>query len=136
MLYEVERGPIGSHGNGVLTQLHRSCWIQGPDRGGTSEIGERAERRRRDIPAVEQLRGRNGQLSLRHQSLHGLSDERLEALTVMHNYFIQRRDGTTAAERFFGRKPEDLFAQLMKNLPLPARPAQRRVAAQTSSAVH
>src|SRR5207253_4188401 len=43
------------------------------------------------------VEGRNGQLSLRHHSLHRLSNRKLSALTVVHNYFIKRDDGSTAA---------------------------------------
>jgi hypothetical protein len=71
------------------------------------------------------VEGRNGQLSLRHHHLHHISPERLEALTVMHNYFIRRPDGTTAAQRFFGNRPADLFAHLLASIDLPARPARR-----------
>jgi len=55
------------------------------------------------------LEGRNGYLSLRHHGLHHISDRKLGALTVIHNYFIIRPDGTTAAERFFDQKTENLF---------------------------
>jgi Family of unknown function (DUF6399) len=71
------------------------------------------------------VEGRNGQLALRHHSLHRLSKRKLEALTALHNYSV-KRGGTTAAERFFGRKPADLFEWLLTRLPLPARPARQR----------
>lgn len=70
------------------------------------------------------VEGRNGQLSLRHHGLHRLSDRKLRVLTTLHNYFIRRRDGTTAAERFFGSPPADLFDWLLPRLPLPVRPAR------------
>ena len=72
------------------------------------------------------VEGRNGQLSLCHHSLHHIAPARLEALTAVHNYFIQRSDGTTAAERFFGNQPADLFTWLLENLEMPARPASKR----------
>ena len=72
------------------------------------------------------VEGRNGQLELRHHSLHRLSPRKLGVLTVVHNYWLKRADGTTAAERFFGGKPKDLFVWLCERLPLPARPARRR----------
>lgn len=72
------------------------------------------------------VEGRNGQLSLFHHGLHKLSGRKLGALTVVHNYFIMRVDGTTAAERFFGAAPDDLFAFLLKRMPLPSRPAKKR----------
>ena len=72
------------------------------------------------------VEGRNGHLSLLHHSLHRLRASRLESLTAVHNFFIQRPDGTTAAERFFGTKPADLFEWLLDHLDTPARPAQKR----------
>ena len=75
------------------------------------------------------VEGRNGQLSLRHHGLHQIRPARLRALTVVHNYQLRRVDGSTAAERFFGKPPEDLFEWLLAHLPYPVRPAQRRPAA-------
>jgi hypothetical protein len=72
------------------------------------------------------VEGRNGHLSLHHHGLHRLSDRKLAALTTIHNYFLRRADGTTAAERFFGFKPQDLFEWLLDRLDLPARPAKKR----------
>jgi hypothetical protein len=71
------------------------------------------------------VEGRNGQLSLRHHGLHRLSTRKLSALTTVHNYFIKRRDGTTAAERFFGSKPNEMFDYLLNKIDMPGRPAQR-----------
>jgi len=50
------------------------------------------------------VEGRNAQLALRHQGIHRLSNRQLKAYTVMHNYYIKRRDGTTASERFYEAK--------------------------------
>jgi hypothetical protein len=72
------------------------------------------------------VEGRNGQLALRHHSLHRLTNGKLAALTVVHNYYVTRSDGTTAAERFFGSKPADLFVWLVDHLEVPARPAAKR----------
>ena len=72
------------------------------------------------------VEGRNGVLALRHHSIHHLSQRKLSALTVIHNFFVFREDATTAAERFFGHKPRDLFEHLLMNLPPPRRPAARR----------
>ena len=72
------------------------------------------------------VEGRNGYLSLRHHSSHRLNKRKLSALTVIHNYFIKRPDGTTAAERFFESKPRDLFAYLLDNLTMLSRPAKAR----------
>jgi hypothetical protein len=72
------------------------------------------------------VEGRNGQLALRHHSLHRLSPKKLEALTVVHNFFITRPDGTTAAERFFEAKPADMFEWVLDHIDVPARPARSR----------
>jgi hypothetical protein len=77
----------------------------------------------RSSSAVE---GRNGQLALRYHSLHRLPQRKLQALTAVHNFWVRRADGTTAAERFFGARPADLFEYLVEHLPVPARPAKRR----------
>jgi Family of unknown function (DUF6399) len=71
------------------------------------------------------VEGRNGQLSLHHHGCHALSPRKLKALTVLHNYFIERADGSTAAERFFGQQPADLFTWLLERFPDPPRPAKR-----------
>jgi Family of unknown function (DUF6399) len=77
----------------------------------------------RTSSAVE---GRNGRLSLHHHALHRLRPDKLAALTVVHNFLLRRPDGTTAAERFFGQKPPDLFEHLVATLPMAGRPAARR----------
>lgn len=74
------------------------------------------------------VEGHNGQLSLRHHGLHRLTVRKLGAIRVLHNYLIERRDGTTAAERFFGQRPQSLVTWLLTRLPLPARPRRRRTA--------
>jgi len=74
------------------------------------------------------VEGRNGQLALRHHSLHRLREQKLAALTTVHNYFIRRSDGTTAAERFFGAKPGNLFDWVLERVDLPGWPAQKRSA--------
>lgn len=76
-------------------------------------------------PSSSGVEGRNGYLSLRHHHLHALPAPWLAALTVLHNYVIRRDDGTTAAGRFFGREPADLFEHLVAVTPLPARPRTR-----------
>jgi hypothetical protein len=75
------------------------------------------------------VEGRNGQLSLRHHALHHLHARKLQALTVLHNYAVQRADGSTAASRFYGVEPQDLFDWLLRRLSLPARPRAARRAA-------
>jgi hypothetical protein len=56
--------------------------------------------------------------------LHNISDRKLKVLTIIHNYQIKRPDGTTAAERFFEQKHEDLFKYLIKNMSYPPRPGK------------
>lgn len=72
------------------------------------------------------VEGRNGQLSLFHHRWHQLSDRKLAALTVVHNYVVTRADGTTAAERFFGQRHEPLLDWLLRTVPAPSRPRQQR----------
>lgn len=72
------------------------------------------------------VEGRNGRLSLYHHGLHALPPQKLKALTVIHNYFLTRADETTAAERFFGSTPRDLFEWLVDRCDGPARPATPR----------
>lgn len=72
------------------------------------------------------VEGYNGQLSLRHHGLHQLTIRKLAALRVLHNYMVERPDGTTAAERFFGQRPQSLLNWLHAKLSLPGRPRQPR----------
>ncbi len=71
------------------------------------------------------VEGRNAQLSLKHHGIHRLSSQYLRALTVIHNYAIRRRDGTTPAERFFEAKHNDLFEWLLDHMDYPVRPRKR-----------
>jgi hypothetical protein len=75
------------------------------------------------------VEGRNGQLSLKHHALHRFTLRKLQSLTTLHNYLVRRADGTTAAERFYGTVPRDLFPWLLDRLSVPARPRARRSAA-------
>jgi hypothetical protein len=72
------------------------------------------------------VEGRNGQLALYHHGRHRLSERRLAALTTVHNFLIRRPDGTTAAERFFGQPPANLFETVCFQVRLPGRPARKR----------
>ena len=74
------------------------------------------------------VEGRNGQLSLRHHGLHRLTTRKLGALRVLHNFLIERPDATTAAERFFGSRPEPVMPWLMARLPMPSHPWRHRTA--------
>jgi hypothetical protein len=77
-------------------------------------------------PSSSCVEGRNGQLALRHHALHRLSDQKLNALKVVHNFHLRRQDGTTAAERFFGQAPKELFSYLLERIDLPGFPAKNR----------
>lgn len=69
------------------------------------------------------VEGRNGYLSLRNHQLRGLDHPRKRAcLTAMHNFFLTRSDGTTAAERFFGQKPRSMFAAILESVEIPPAP--------------
>ena len=69
------------------------------------------------------VEGRNGYLSLRNHQLRGLELPRKRTcLTTIHNFFLTRSDGTTAAERFFGQKPRSMFAAILDSVDLPPAP--------------
>lgn len=100
----------------------------------SSDVQADLERKARDCADLFQrssscVEGRNGQLSLKHHALHQLRKRKLKALTVLHNYFVRRADGSTAAERFYGTAPRDLFAWLLEHVSLPAHPRVGRRAA-------
>lgn len=69
------------------------------------------------------VEGRNGYLSLRNHQLRGLDlPRKRECFTTMHNFFLTRPDGTTAAERFFGQKPRPMFAAILASVELAPAP--------------
>lgn len=69
------------------------------------------------------VEGRNGYLSLRNHQLRGLDHPRKRTcLTAVHNFFLTRADGTTAAERFFGQKPRPMFAAILASVEIPPAP--------------
>ena len=81
----------------------------------------------RTSSAVE---GRNGWLSQIHHNGRGLKTKRLRALTIIHNYYTKRSDGTTAAERLFREKFDDPFEWIVEHfteLPLARASKQRDV---------
>ena len=83
---------------------------------------ELAETFQRSSSCVE---GRNGALSLNHHRFHRLSARSLRVLTIVHNFDVRRSDSTTAAERFFEAKHENLFDSLAANVRIPGRPQQQ-----------
>ena len=69
------------------------------------------------------VEGRNGYLSLRNHQLRGLDlPRKRECFTAIHNFFLTRPDGTTAAERFFGQKPCSMFEAILESVELPPAP--------------
>jgi hypothetical protein len=69
------------------------------------------------------VEGRNGSLSLRNHQLRGLDlPRKRECFTAMHNFFLPRPDGTTAAERFFSQKPRPMFAAILASVELAPAP--------------
>jgi hypothetical protein len=87
------------------------------------EVGDGADLFQRSRSAVD---GRNGYLSLYQHGHHRLSPRKQAVLTALHNVHLRRPDGTTAAERLFGRPHPPLFEQVVQRMPWPARPARRR----------
>jgi hypothetical protein len=75
------------------------------------------------------VEGRNGSLSLRSHQLRGLDlPRKRECFTAIHNFFLTRSDGTTAAERFFGQKPRSMFAAILESVevaPAPLSPPRK-----------
>ncbi|MFO0605460.1 MAG: DUF6399 domain-containing protein [Polyangiales bacterium] len=101
--------------------------------GVTSPWGGRPESRRRRVlersevcallfpRSTSRLEGHNGQDALCQHQRHAISDAFRAARLVARNYVIERADGTTAAERLFGRQPGDLIEHLRKRVELPGR---------------
>lgn len=71
------------------------------------------------------VEGRNSRLGLWEHALRHVSEKKLRALTIVQNYFARKPDGTTAAERFFGTPPADLFEYLLAAMVPPPRPRRR-----------
>jgi Family of unknown function (DUF6399) len=69
------------------------------------------------------VEGRNGYLSLRSHQLRGLDlPRKRQCFTAIHNFFLTRPDGTTAAERFFGQKPRSMFVAILESVELAPAP--------------
>jgi hypothetical protein len=116
----------------LATELTSAAWQEG------GELSSLTEEERKEVEEVARqsaglfqrasscVEGRNGRLSLQHHGHSRVSERRLQALTVLHNYVVQRADGTTAAERFFGQKHKDVFSWLLERMPDLPRPAPKR----------
>jgi hypothetical protein len=83
---------------------------------------EMAETFQRSSSCVE---GRNGMLSLNYHRFHRLNARTLKVLTIVHNFDVRRSDGSTAAERFFEAKHENLFESLVVNVRIPGKPQRQ-----------
>ena len=68
------------------------------------------------------VEGRNGVLSLLHHGHKGLKGRRIEVLTVIHNFGIIRKSGSSYAEDFFEQKQKSLFGYLIERVNWPLRP--------------
>lgn len=107
--------------DGALSQV--SPETQRDLRHQATELAEVFQRSRSNVE------GRNGYLSLRNHQCRGLELPcKRTCLTTIHNFFLTRSDGTTAAERCFGQTPRSMFAAILDavNLPPAPRSPQRR----------
>ncbi len=79
------------------------------------------------------VEGHNAALSLKHHASRHLSSGKLNSRVVLHNYFSKRKNGTTAAERFFHHKPRDVFEWILERVMWPVRPRKimRKMEAKT-----
>jgi len=68
--------------------------------------------------ASSQVEGRNGYLSMMNHTQRGFDEQRLEVLTVVHNFDIHSDDGSTPAERLYGKEINDIsiFDYLLQNI--------------------
>lgn len=111
----------------LLATLHANPAWQALDAATAAELDQRA----RALSALFQrssscVEGRNGRLSFFHHGVHTLRPVMLRCLTIVHNYVIRRDDGTTAAQRFFGQPPTEIFPWLLTRLGPVPRPARAR----------
>jgi hypothetical protein len=132
-----EQAPLAEKRRRLLAlaeSLRERAWARdGPLWAMSQARREQLDRAARDCAGFFQrssscVEGRNGQLALRHHSFRRLDGGKLTALTVLHNYYLRRADGTTAAERFFQAPPRELFAWLLEQMPEPSRGAASRSA--------
>lgn len=76
--------------------------------------------------ASSAVEGRNGYLAQIYHNRRGISEERLEVLTVIHNFVLKRYDGTTAAQRLYQIEFPDFWRYLLEDLPPLPRPRKRK----------
>ncbi|MFT5913366.1 MAG: hypothetical protein ACI9XO_004913, partial [Paraglaciecola sp.] len=55
-----------------------------------------------------------------------LPENRLQVLTVIHNFDIRREDGSTPAQRLFDRNFPNLFEHILKNVTGFVEPRKKR----------
>ena len=67
----------------------------------------------RTSSAVE---GRNGCLAQLHHAHRGIDPKTLQVFKIIHNYDLRRVDGTTAAQRLFGKPFPDLFESVLMQM--------------------
>ena len=67
----------------------------------------------RTSSAVE---GRNGHLAQLHHAHRGIDQKTLQVFKIIHNYDLRRVDGTTAAQRLFGKTFPDLFESVLTQM--------------------
>lgn len=117
---------------GMAARLREQAWAEG---GPLSALSKEEKARLQEAAwqaaglfsrSSSCVEGRNGRLSLQHHGHSRVSQRRLVALTVMHNYLVERSDGTTAAQRFYKQKPADVFSWLLERAPDLPRPAKKR----------
>jgi hypothetical protein len=104
--------------NGLESRLKEGPWSDELKNQWLGHGQELAQLFQRSSSCVE---GRNGVLSLNHHRFHRLNPRSLKVLTIIHNFDARRKDGSTAAERFFGAKHENLFEFLVANVRIPGR---------------
>ncbi len=76
--------------------------------------------------STSQVEGRNARLDESHHRFRGMGELQIKTQTILHNFWITREDGTTAAERLFKFKPPNLFEWLLSNMPELGDPRQRK----------
>lgn len=114
----------------VHKQLLQSLEVKARDAPWPEEIKQALMKRGREMAETFQrssscVEGRNGMLSLNYHRFHRLNERSLKVLTIVHNFDVRRSDGSTAAERFFEAKHENLFDSLVANVRIPGRPQKQ-----------
>jgi len=87
------------------------------------EIEKLSYQFQRSSSAIE---GRNSHLSLQVHRRRRECARSKEVQRVLHNFFVTRVDGTTAAERFFEKPHDKLFEYLLIAVPDYPTPAMKR----------